>query len=137
LVVEIGSLKAYLGVRTERSLADWVPCGGTCPAGFKSPTWHGCSHFSEFILWFNSPILSVVGDVSVDSEVPMMTSSISRFADPTQSFRGTHRGRVCVRAFIRVRVHSYVSVSVCNWISQNKKAYLGVMLNYLYNDKAW
>ena len=34
------------------------------------------------------------------SEAPMATSSISRFADPTQFFGGAHRDRVCVCAFI-------------------------------------
>ena len=50
-----------------------VTCGGTCP-GFKSSTWHGCSHFSEFIPGFNGAMLSVVGDVPVDNEAPMVTS---------------------------------------------------------------
>jgi hypothetical protein len=37
-------------------------------------------------------VLLVVRDVSVDSEAPVVTSSV-----PTQSFRGVHRG-VSVRA---------------------------------------
>ena len=40
----------------------------------KSSTWHGCSHFSGFILGFNDAVLLVVGDVSVDSEAPVVTS---------------------------------------------------------------
>jgi len=32
-------------------------------------------------------MLSVVGDMSIDSETPMVTLSISRFADPTQFIR--------------------------------------------------
>ena len=48
----------------------------------------------------------MVGEVSVDSEASVVTSSISRFAGPTQFFEGAHRGRVCVRAFIEVSVRS-------------------------------
>ena len=55
-------------------------------------------------------VLSVVGDVPVDSEAPVVTSSISRFAGPTQFFGGAHRDRVCVHAFIRVSALVYVSV---------------------------
>jgi len=56
------------------------------------------------ILKLNGFMLSVVGDVPVDSEVPMVTSSIlSRgFGGPV--FEGAHKGRICVRAFIGVRV---------------------------------
>ena len=50
---------------------------------------------------FNGVVLSVVGDVPVDSEAPVVTSSISPgFAGPV--FEDAHRGRVCVRAFIGV-----------------------------------
>jgi hypothetical protein len=35
----------------------------------------------------------VVGDVLVDSETPVVTSSILKFAGPTQFFGGAHRGR--------------------------------------------
>jgi len=54
-------------------------------------------------------MLSVVGDVRIDSEMPMVTSSISRFVGPTRLFEGAHKGRVCMHAFIRVRV----SVCMC------------------------
>jgi hypothetical protein len=67
---------------------------------------HGCSYFPEFIPRFNGVIFLVVGDVPVDSETSVMTSSISRFADPTQFFGGAHRDRVCVHAFIAVSVRS-------------------------------
>ena len=65
-----------------------------------------CSYFSEFISGFNGTILSVVGDVPVDNEAPVVTSSVSRFAGLTQFFGGAHRGRVCMRAFIGVSVRS-------------------------------
>jgi hypothetical protein len=40
---------------------------------FKSLTWHGYSYFLRFISRFNGAMLSVVGDVPVDSEVPVVT----------------------------------------------------------------
>ena len=45
----------------------------------------------------------MVGDVPVDSEVPMVTSGISRSVG-AQSFGGAHRGKVCVHVFIGVSV---------------------------------
>jgi hypothetical protein len=57
-------------------------------------------------LGFNDTVLSVVGDVSVDSETPEVTTSILRFAGPTQFFGGAHKGRVCVRPFVGVSVRS-------------------------------
>jgi len=51
-------------------------------------------------------MLSVVGDVSVDSEAHVVTSSISRFASPTWFFGDAHRSKVCVYIFIEVSVCS-------------------------------
>ena len=62
--------------------------------------------FFGFILEFNGAMLSVVGDVLIDSETPVVTSSILRLAGPTRFFGGAHRDRVCVRAFIGMSVHS-------------------------------
>jgi hypothetical protein len=31
---------------------------------------------------------------------------------PTQSFRGAHRGRVCVRVFIEISAHTCISIYV-------------------------
>ena len=45
-------------------------------------------------------MFSVVGDVSIDSEAPMMTSLISYRGLASPVFEGAHRGRYCVRAFI-------------------------------------
>jgi hypothetical protein len=45
-------------------------------------------------------------DVPVDSEVSIVTSSISRPDPPAQSSGGAHRGRVCVRVFIGMSVYT-------------------------------
>jgi hypothetical protein len=56
----------------------------------------------------------VGGDVPVDSEAPVVTSSISRLDPPAESFGGAHRGRECVRAFIGGEcMHVYMSACVC------------------------
>jgi hypothetical protein len=67
-------------------------------------------------------MLSMVGDVPVKSEASTVTSSISRFAGPTQFLGGAHRGRVCVRAFIGVSVRSclWASASI---IGSDKKSF--------------
>jgi hypothetical protein len=59
----------------------------------------------------------VVSDVPVDDEA-LVTSGISRSAG-AQSFRGAHRGRVCVRVFIGVCVRV---VSVCVVLCHSKKS---------------
>ena len=65
---------------------------------------HMCSYFSGFIPGFNGAILLVIGDVPVDNETPVVTSSISKFTRSTQFFVGAHMGRVYIRAFIRMNV---------------------------------
>ena len=53
----------------------------------------------EFGVILNGVVLSVVDDVPVDSETPMVTSSIfPGFAGPV--FEDAYRGKVCVRVFI-------------------------------------
>jgi hypothetical protein len=51
-------------------------------------------------------VLSVVGDIPVDSEPHVVTSSISfrEFADPV--FEGAHMGKVCMCAFIGMNVRA-------------------------------
>lgn len=60
----------------------------------------GARIFSGFILGFNRVMLSIVGDMLVYSETPMVTSSISRFTGLTRLFGRANRGRLCVRVFI-------------------------------------
>jgi hypothetical protein len=60
----------------------------------------------------------VGGDVSVDSEALVVTSSISRPDLPAQSFGGAHRGRVCVHRGECIRV--YMSTCVCTVFLKKK-----------------
>jgi hypothetical protein len=60
--------------RTDHRSVGYVPYDGTCPSGFKFSTWYMYSYFPGFIPGFNGAMLSVVGDVPVDSETPVVTS---------------------------------------------------------------
>jgi hypothetical protein len=66
-------------------------------------------------------ILSVIGDVPVDSDVLFMTDFVNLKIKPVQSFGGAHRGRVCVRAFIGVSARTYMSICVCTVFLKKEK----------------
>ena len=59
------------------------------------------------------------GDVPVDSEASVVTSSISRLDPPAQSLGGAHRGRMCVCAFIGVSVCACMRAPVLYCVSQD------------------
>jgi hypothetical protein len=54
-------------------------------------------------------VLSMVGDVPVDSKVPIVTLSI--FADSV--FEDAPRGRICTRVFIGMSAHACVHRDEC------------------------
>jgi hypothetical protein len=58
-------------------------------------------------------ILSVGADVPVDSEAFLVIDFINFKIKPTQSFKGAHRGRMCVRVFIGVSAHTCMSICIC------------------------
>jgi hypothetical protein len=58
-------------------------------------------------------ILSAGSDVSVDSEVLLVTDFMNLKIKPAQSFRGAHRGRMYVRVFIGVNASTCMSIYVC------------------------
>lgn len=60
-------------------------------------------HGGTTFLGFNDIVLSVVGDTPIDSEVPVVTSSISKICR-LSLLEDPHRGRVCVRMFIGMSV---------------------------------
>jgi hypothetical protein len=61
----------------------------------------------------------VVSDIPVDDEAPVVNSIFSR-SGGAQSFRGAHRGRVCVRVFIGVSVRACCEHLRCT-VSISKK----------------
>ena len=54
------------------------------------------------ILEFNGVMHTVVGDIPVDSETHVVTRQSRGFAGSV--FEDAHKGRICVRMFIGVRV---------------------------------
>jgi hypothetical protein len=62
----------------------------------------------------------VGGDVPIDSEALLETDFVNLKIKPTQSFRGDHRVRMCVRVFIGVDAHTYISICVCTAFLKNR-----------------
>jgi hypothetical protein len=58
-------------------------------------------------------ILSVGADVLIDSEAFLVIDFINFKIKPTQSFKGAHMGRMCVRVFIGVSAHTCMSICIC------------------------
>jgi hypothetical protein len=64
-------------------------------------------------------ILSVGGDIPVDTEALLVTDFVNLKIKPTQYFGCAHRGRVYVRVFIGVSAH--MCMSICVYIVFLKK----------------
>jgi hypothetical protein len=65
------------------------------------------------VLYLRLIILSVGGDVPIDSETLLMTDFMNLKIKLAQSFRGAHRGRVYVHMFIAVSTRTYMSICFC------------------------
>jgi hypothetical protein len=57
-------------------------------------------------------ILSVGGDVSINSEALLMTDFVNFKIKSAQSFRGVHRARIYVRVLIGVSNRTCISICV-------------------------
>jgi hypothetical protein len=68
-------------------------------------------------------ILSVGGDVPVDSKAFLVTNFMNLKIKPAQSFRGAHRGRVCVRVFIGVSARTCMNICTVFLKKKNKVHY--------------
>jgi glucan phosphoethanolaminetransferase (alkaline phosphatase superfamily) len=64
------------------------------------------------VLYLQLIILSVEGDISVDSEALLVTDFINLKIKLAQSFRVAHMGRVCVHVFIEVSVRMCINIYV-------------------------
>jgi hypothetical protein len=64
------------------------------------------------MLYLRLIILSVGGDVPVDSETLLVTDFINLKIKPTQSFECAHRDKLCVRVFIGVGAHTYMNIYI-------------------------
>ena len=58
------------------------------------------------------------GDVPVDDEVPTVTRKLQDDT-PAQSFRGAHRGRVCVCVHRGDCMRVYMSACICTVLKKN------------------
>jgi hypothetical protein len=54
----------------------------------------------------------VGGDVLINSEALLVTDFVNLKIKPVQSFRGAHRGRVCVRVFIEISDYTCMSIYI-------------------------
>jgi hypothetical protein len=61
----------------------------------------------------------VGGDVPVDSETFLVTDFINLKIKSTQSFRDAHRDMMCVRVFIGVSDHTYMSICIYTMFLKN------------------
>jgi hypothetical protein len=65
------------------------------------------------MLYLRLIIFSVGCDVPVNSETLLVTDFVNLKIKPAQSLEGAHRDRMCVCMFIRVSVHTCMSICVC------------------------
>jgi hypothetical protein len=72
------------------------------------------------VLYLRLIILLVGGDVPVNNEAFLVIDFVNLKIKPVQSFRGTHRGRVCVRVFIGVSTRTCMNICIYT-IFLNKK----------------
>jgi hypothetical protein len=56
-------------------------------------------------------------DVIIDNETLLVTDFMNLKINPTQSFEGTHRDRVCIRVFIVVSTRTCMSIYVSKKLS--------------------
>jgi hypothetical protein len=64
------------------------------------------------VLYSRLIILSVRGNVSVDSDAVLVTDFVNLKIKPAQSFGDVHRGRMYVRVFIGVSDHTCISIYI-------------------------
>jgi hypothetical protein len=65
------------------------------------------------MLYLRLIILSVRGDVPVNSETLLVTDFVNLKIKSDQSFRGTYRGKLYMRVFIKVSARTCMSICVC------------------------
>jgi hypothetical protein len=78
-----------------------------------------------WVLYLRLIILSVGGDVPIDSKTLLVTDFMNLKIKPTQSFRCAHISRMCVRVFIGVSAHTCMSIYVCTVFL--KKRFIGAV----------
>jgi hypothetical protein len=64
------------------------------------------------VLYFQLIILSVEDDVSVDSEILLVTDFVNLKIKSAQSFKYANRGRVYIHVSIDMSTRMYISINV-------------------------
>jgi hypothetical protein len=72
----------------------------------------GLNIIFDMSVTFTANILSVVGDVPIDSETLLVTDFVNLNIKPAQSFEGAHKGKMCVCMFIEVSARTCMSICV-------------------------
>jgi hypothetical protein len=65
-----------------------------------------------WVLYLRVIILSVGGDIPVDSEMLLVTDFVNLKIKSAQSFRCAHRDKVCIHVFLEVSNYTYISIYV-------------------------
>jgi hypothetical protein len=64
------------------------------------------------VLYLRLIILSVRGDIPVDSDAFFMTDIVNLKIKPAQSFIVAHRGRMCVHVFIEMSIRTCINIYI-------------------------
>jgi hypothetical protein len=64
------------------------------------------------VLYLRLIILLVGDDVLINSEALLVTDFVNLKIKSVQSFRGAHRGRMCVRVFIEISDYTCMSIYI-------------------------
>jgi hypothetical protein len=59
-----------------------------------------------------------------DSEALLVTEFVNLKIKSTQFFKGAHRGRICVRAFIGMCAYTYISIYICTVFLKKSSSFL-------------
>jgi hypothetical protein len=63
-------------------------------------------------------------DIFIDSETLLVIDFMNLKIKPAQSFRGAHRGRVCVHMFIGLSARTCMSIYVCTVFLKKKNLHI-------------
>jgi hypothetical protein len=75
-------------------------------------THSGSNHIFDMCVAFTANCFLVGGDVPIDNETFLMTDFINLKIKSAQSFGCAHKSMICVRIFIGINVHTYMSIYI-------------------------
>jgi hypothetical protein len=87
-------------------------------------THSGSNHIFNMCVVFTANCFLVGDDVSIDNETLLMTNFINLKIKSVQSFKCVHKGMVCVRIFIGINAHTYMSIYICTVFLKKMTTYI-------------